>query len=180
MIGFTGWLLISISVHEMNIWPVSFARPVIVRILYQHDLPESNSTWVIQTTNSMTQGLHQPYRHACGPHARPMLNLLGERQDWLQPALSPLFILPGSSEKTVRIRCSGQRALWAACSSTQQEEGRVLCVLSSKETTTLSCGSVASEERMQNFPNPTSVQSLLLRGMNSCQIRKSRVTLVRG
>lgn len=71
-----------------------------------------------------------------------MLNLLYEKHKWLEQALSPLFILPGSSGKIVR----------TACSASQQEEGHMLCVFSSKETITLSCSSVARENA--ELPKP--------------------------
>ena len=41
-------------------------------------------------------------------------------------------------------------------------------------------GAAVLPEREQNFPNLTSVPSLLLRGVNSCQIGKGRIIFARG
>lgn len=107
-----------------------------------------------------------------------MLNVLCETRDWLELALSLLFILPGSSEKTVihgildSVLC-GQLALPL---SRRKGTGCILCHQRKQQLS----GAAVLPERKQNFPNLTSVPSLLLRRVNSCQTGKNRIILARG
>lgn len=134
---------------------MNFARPITIGMLCQHDLPENDSNWVLQSTNGVTLRTPLAVSACLGTfcQANAWLTLWKTWLAGVGPSLP--FMPPGSSKRAVGTCDSGQCSTWSSCSATQQE-GHMLGVLSSQKTTTLRCCSMARAERMQNLPNPTS------------------------
>lgn len=145
-----------------------------MRILCQNDLPENSNAWVIQSTNGMTQGLHQLYQHAWERHARLMLTLLCERR------LAGVSSFSSLHSAWLFWEACEDLLFWTVCHvgsfALSLSRRKNTCFVFCHQRKQLSDVAVLPE-RMQNFPNPASVQFLLLRRMNSYQVGKSKVVL---